>query len=136
VRREEIKTVFAGTHKERLDALRDGRIKVANLQEPWISVAEKQGCRVLIETRSTPASPDRRLMQPRRRWGSRCAKPLSAARNKSSSQCARLKMAVRPALTCCPRRCCSRCEGRSSSLLRSLGYLRYISGQKRRMRVV
>lgn len=53
VRREEIKTVFAGTHKERLDALRDGRIKAANLQEPWISVAEKQGCRVLIETRST-----------------------------------------------------------------------------------
>jgi len=53
VRRDEIQTVFAGTHKERLEALRAGKVKAANLQEPWISVAEKQGCRVLIETRST-----------------------------------------------------------------------------------
>jgi NitT/TauT family transport system substrate-binding protein len=53
IKRDEIQTVFAGTHKERLDALRAGKVKAANLQEPWISVAEKQGCRVLIETRST-----------------------------------------------------------------------------------
>src|SRR6202008_971779 len=42
-----------GTHKERLEALRQGKVKAASLQEPWISVAEKQGCRVLIEARST-----------------------------------------------------------------------------------
>jgi len=36
-----------------LDALRAGKIKAVNLQEPWISVAEKQGCRILIESHST-----------------------------------------------------------------------------------
>ena len=53
VKREEIKTMNAGTHKERLDALRAGTVKAASLMEPWISVAEKQGCRVLIESHST-----------------------------------------------------------------------------------
>src|ERR1700719_1281780 len=53
VKREEIKWEFAGTHRERLEALRAGKIKGASLQEAWISVAEKQGCRVLIESRST-----------------------------------------------------------------------------------
>jgi NitT/TauT family transport system substrate-binding protein len=53
IKRDEMQTTFAGTHKERLDALRAGKVKAANLQEPWISVAEKLGCRVLIETRST-----------------------------------------------------------------------------------
>jgi NitT/TauT family transport system substrate-binding protein len=33
--------------------LRAGKIKAVSLQEPWISVAEKQGCRVLIESHST-----------------------------------------------------------------------------------
>jgi NitT/TauT family transport system substrate-binding protein len=51
--RDEIKWVNVGTHRERLDALRDGKVKAASLQEPWISVAEKQSCRVLIESRST-----------------------------------------------------------------------------------
>src|ERR1700676_4128615 len=53
VKRDQIKWEFAGTHRERLDALRAGRIKAVSLQEPWISVAEKQGCRVLIESHST-----------------------------------------------------------------------------------
>jgi NitT/TauT family transport system substrate-binding protein len=53
VKREEIKWEFVGTHKERLEALRAGKIKAASLQEPWISVAEKQGCRVLMESHST-----------------------------------------------------------------------------------
>ena len=53
VKREEIKWTSCGTHKERLEALREGKIKVVSLQEPWISVAEKQGCRVLIESYST-----------------------------------------------------------------------------------
>src|SRR5579863_7830256 len=53
VRREEIKWENVGTHRERLDALRAGKIKAVSLQEPWISVAEKRGCRVLIESHST-----------------------------------------------------------------------------------
>ncbi len=53
LKREEIKWTNAGTHKERLDALRAGKVKAASLQEPWISVAEAQGCRVLIESHST-----------------------------------------------------------------------------------
>jgi NitT/TauT family transport system substrate-binding protein len=51
--RDAIKMTNAGTHRERLEALRQGKIKAANLQEPWISVAEKQGCRVLVESHST-----------------------------------------------------------------------------------
>jgi NitT/TauT family transport system substrate-binding protein len=51
--REHIRWTNAGTHKERLDALKAGKVKAASLQEPWISVAEKQGCRVLIESHST-----------------------------------------------------------------------------------
>src|SRR5712671_2526635 len=53
LKRDEIKWTNAGTHKERLDALREGKVKAASLQEPWISVAEAQGCRVLIESHST-----------------------------------------------------------------------------------
>src|SRR5499425_110381 len=53
IKRDEIKITNAGTHKQRLDALKEGRVKAASLQEPWISVAEKLGCRVLIESRST-----------------------------------------------------------------------------------
>jgi NitT/TauT family transport system substrate-binding protein len=53
ITRDHIKWEFAGTHRERLDALRAGKIKAASLQEPWISVAEKQGCRILIESHST-----------------------------------------------------------------------------------
>jgi NitT/TauT family transport system substrate-binding protein len=53
ITREHIKWVFAGTHRERLDALHAGKVKAASLQEPWISVAEKQGCRILIESHST-----------------------------------------------------------------------------------
>jgi NitT/TauT family transport system substrate-binding protein len=53
LKRDEIKYTNAGTHRERLEALRAGKVKAASLQEPWISVAEAQGCRVLIESRST-----------------------------------------------------------------------------------
>jgi len=51
--REHVKWMNAGTHKERIDALRAGKVKAISLQEPWISVAEKEGCRVLIESHST-----------------------------------------------------------------------------------
>ena len=53
LKRDEIKYANAGTHRERLEALREGKVKAASLQEPWISVAEAKGCRVLIESRST-----------------------------------------------------------------------------------
>ena len=53
LKRDEIKWTNAGTHKERLEALRAGKVKAVSLQEPWISVAETQGARVIIESRST-----------------------------------------------------------------------------------
>lgn len=53
VKREEIKWSNAGTHRERIEALREGKVKAVSLMEPWISVAEKAGCRVLIESHST-----------------------------------------------------------------------------------
>jgi NitT/TauT family transport system substrate-binding protein len=53
IKRDEIRITNAGTHKQRLDALRAGTVKAVSLQEPWISVAEKMGCRILIESRST-----------------------------------------------------------------------------------
>jgi NitT/TauT family transport system substrate-binding protein len=53
IRRDEIKWTNAGTHKERIDALRSGKVKAVSLMEPWISVAEKEGGRVLIESHST-----------------------------------------------------------------------------------
>jgi NitT/TauT family transport system substrate-binding protein len=53
VKRESIKTTFAGTMRERLDAVANGTVAAASLMEPWISVAEKRGLRVLIESHST-----------------------------------------------------------------------------------
>jgi NitT/TauT family transport system substrate-binding protein len=53
IKRDEIKIANAGTHKQRLDALKAGKVQAVSLQEPWISVAEKMGCRILIESRST-----------------------------------------------------------------------------------
>lgn len=51
--RDQIKTTFAGTMRERLDALAKGDVAAASVMEPWISVAEKRGMRVLMESHST-----------------------------------------------------------------------------------
>jgi NitT/TauT family transport system substrate-binding protein len=51
--RDQIKWTNVGTHEERLAALKRGEVVAASLMEPWISVAEKQGCRVIIESHST-----------------------------------------------------------------------------------
>jgi NitT/TauT family transport system substrate-binding protein len=51
--RDQIKWINVGTHQERLEALKRGEVVAASLMEPWISVAEKQGCRVIIESHST-----------------------------------------------------------------------------------
>jgi NitT/TauT family transport system substrate-binding protein len=53
LKREQIKWTFAGTMKERLDALAKGEVAAASLMEPWISIAEMRGMRVLMESHST-----------------------------------------------------------------------------------
>jgi len=53
LKREQIKTTFAGTLKERIEALSRGEVAAVSLMEPWISVAEKRGLRVLMESHST-----------------------------------------------------------------------------------
>jgi NitT/TauT family transport system substrate-binding protein len=40
---------------KRLEAVRDGKVAAASLMEPWISVAQKWGLRILIESHSTRA---------------------------------------------------------------------------------
>src|SRR5262245_56638210 len=52
LKREQIKTTFAGTMKERIEAVAKGEVAAASLMEPWISVAEKRGLRVLLESHS------------------------------------------------------------------------------------
>jgi NitT/TauT family transport system substrate-binding protein len=51
--RDQIKWTNSGTHRERLETICTGEVDAASLMEPWISVAEKRGCRVLIESHST-----------------------------------------------------------------------------------
>jgi NitT/TauT family transport system substrate-binding protein len=53
IKRDEIKITNAGTHRQRMEAVMSGKVKAASLQEPWISVAEAKGGRVLIESHST-----------------------------------------------------------------------------------
>ena len=50
---EHVKTTNVGSMLKRLDALRRGQVAAAVLMEPWISVAQKQGFRILIESHST-----------------------------------------------------------------------------------
>jgi NitT/TauT family transport system substrate-binding protein len=51
--KEHIKRVHSGSMLKRLEAVRDGKIAAASLMEPWISVAQKWGMRILIESHST-----------------------------------------------------------------------------------
>jgi NitT/TauT family transport system substrate-binding protein len=53
LKREQIKWTNAGTMRERIDALGRGEVAAVSLMEPWISVAEKRGLRVLMESHST-----------------------------------------------------------------------------------
>src|SRR5712664_42276 len=53
LKRAQIRTTFAGTMKERLEAVSRGEVAAVSLMEPWISIAEKRGLRVLIESHST-----------------------------------------------------------------------------------
>jgi NitT/TauT family transport system substrate-binding protein len=53
LKREQIQTTFAGTMRERIEALVRGEVAAISLMEPWISYAEKRGLRVLMESHST-----------------------------------------------------------------------------------
>src|SRR6266704_274113 len=50
---EHVKRTNAGSMLKRLEAVRDGKVAAASLMEPWISVAQKWGLRILIESHST-----------------------------------------------------------------------------------
>jgi NitT/TauT family transport system substrate-binding protein len=50
---EHVRTTHAGSMQKRLDAVRQGKVAAASVMEPWISVAQKQGLRILIESHST-----------------------------------------------------------------------------------
>ncbi len=55
IEKEHIQVTHAGTIPERMVAVRQGDAAAANLMEPWISVAQKQGFRVIMEAHSTRA---------------------------------------------------------------------------------
>src|SRR5437016_5696567 len=50
---QHVKRTNVGSMLKRLEAVRDGKIAAASLMEPWISVAQKWGMRILIESHST-----------------------------------------------------------------------------------
>src|SRR5207249_12161560 len=50
---EHVKRITVGSMLKRLEAVRDGTVAAASLMEPWISVAQKWGMRILIESHST-----------------------------------------------------------------------------------
>jgi NitT/TauT family transport system substrate-binding protein len=52
---EHVKTTNAGTMQKRLEALKEGKVAAVSLMEPWISVAQKWGLRIVIESHSTRA---------------------------------------------------------------------------------
>ena len=50
-----LKVTNVGTMPQRLQALKEGKVAAVSLMEPWISVAQKEGLRILIESHSTRA---------------------------------------------------------------------------------
>src|SRR5687768_9365923 len=52
---QHVKRTNIGSMLKRLEAVRDGKVAAASLMEPWISVAQKWGMRILIESHSTRA---------------------------------------------------------------------------------
>jgi NitT/TauT family transport system substrate-binding protein len=52
---EHVKRTNVGSMLKRLEAVRDAKVAAASLMEPWISVAQKWGLRILIESHSTRA---------------------------------------------------------------------------------
>jgi len=52
---EHVRTVHLGSMPKRIEALKRGDCEGVVLMEPWISVAQKEGLRILIESHSTRA---------------------------------------------------------------------------------
>jgi len=50
VKREEIRLFHAGTVQERYEALMNGTVEAATLMEPWVTLAEKNGCKAIVGT--------------------------------------------------------------------------------------
>ena len=50
---QHVKTTNAGSMLKRLEAMRRGEVDAVVLMEPWISIAQKEGLRILIESHST-----------------------------------------------------------------------------------
>jgi len=50
---EHVKTTNAGSMLKHLEAMRRGEVDAVVLMEPWISVAQKEGLRLVIESHST-----------------------------------------------------------------------------------
>ena len=50
---QHVKTTNAGSMQKRIEALGRGEVAAVVLMEPWISVAQKQGLRIIIESHST-----------------------------------------------------------------------------------
>ena len=50
---EHVKTTHAGSMQKRLEGVREGKVAAASVMEPWISVAQKHGMRILVESHST-----------------------------------------------------------------------------------
>ena len=53
IEQEHVKTTNAGSMARRIEALKRGDVAAVVLMEPWISVAQKEGLRILIESHST-----------------------------------------------------------------------------------
>jgi NitT/TauT family transport system substrate-binding protein len=53
LKQEHVKTTTAGSMPKRIEALKQGKVAAVTLMEPWISVAQKMGLRILIESHST-----------------------------------------------------------------------------------
>ena len=53
IEQEHVKTTNAGSMAKRIEALKRGDVAAVVLMEPWISVAQKEGLRILIESHST-----------------------------------------------------------------------------------
>ncbi len=53
--KEHVKVTNAGSMPKRIDALKNGEVAAVSLMEPWISVAEAEGLRILMESHSTRA---------------------------------------------------------------------------------
>ena len=53
--KEHVEVTNAGSMPQRIESLKMGTVAAVSLMEPWISVAEKEGLRVLMESHSTRA---------------------------------------------------------------------------------